>query len=302
MRPGQNKRMRGRNRRGPNPLTRSYESNGPDVKIRGSASHVAEKYVQLARDAHASGDPVAAESYLQHAEHYLRLIAAAQAQVSQQNGFGRDDDRDDGTDEDDFDSDVNDRFAFRPPQMQNPQSQPQPYMGGERDQDRGPQERHAQGRGDQPRLYERHGEPRQGDPRHGEGRTGEPRQPDQRGGERTPADRVPYERVNGERPQYGRGPGRPGGERPHPVPTRQSEPEVSEVGAALPAFITGGRVPGEPVPAPDAAEGSDDLIRSPYRNRRRRRGRPRDEGDESGASDSNPVEGISDDVPAPVTE
>ena len=82
MRPGQNKRMRGRptnNRRGPNPLTRSYESNGPDVKIRGNAHHVAEKYLQLARDAHTGGDPVAAENFLQHAEHYYRLIAAAQA-------------------------------------------------------------------------------------------------------------------------------------------------------------------------------------------------------------------------------
>src|SRR2546429_267424 len=76
MRPGQNKRMRGRNnRKGPNPLTRSYESTGPDVKIRGTANHIAEKYLQLARDAQSSGDPVAAESYLQHAEHYFRLIA-----------------------------------------------------------------------------------------------------------------------------------------------------------------------------------------------------------------------------------
>ena len=47
------------NRKGPNPLTRSYESNGPDVKIRGTALHIAEKYVQLARDAQASGDRVA---------------------------------------------------------------------------------------------------------------------------------------------------------------------------------------------------------------------------------------------------
>src|SRR6476620_3772750 len=87
-----NKRMRGRNRsggggggKGPNPLSRSYESNGPDVKIRGTAQHIAEKYLQLGRDAQASGDPVTAESYLQHAEHYLRLIAAAQEQFRQQN-------------------------------------------------------------------------------------------------------------------------------------------------------------------------------------------------------------------------
>ena len=53
-----------------------YESNGPDVKIRGTASHVAEKYLQLARDAQSSGDPVAAENYYQHAEHYFRVMNA----------------------------------------------------------------------------------------------------------------------------------------------------------------------------------------------------------------------------------
>ena len=60
------------NRRGQNPMTRVFELNGPDIKIRGTASHVAEKYVQLARDARSSGDPVAAENYYQHAEHYFR--------------------------------------------------------------------------------------------------------------------------------------------------------------------------------------------------------------------------------------
>src|SRR5581483_5999915 len=91
MRNGQNKRMRGRNRgkgghhhhHHQNPLSRMYESNGPDVKIRGNASHIAEKYLQLARDAQSSGDPVAAENYYQHAEHYFRLIAAAQEHLRQ---------------------------------------------------------------------------------------------------------------------------------------------------------------------------------------------------------------------------
>src|SRR5690348_4021527 len=89
MRNGQ-KRMRGRNnnhRKSQNPLTRVYESNGPDVKIRGTASHIAEKYIQLARDAQSSGDPIAAENYYQHAEHYFRLIAAAQEQFRQQNPY-----------------------------------------------------------------------------------------------------------------------------------------------------------------------------------------------------------------------
>jgi hypothetical protein len=66
------------NRRGQNPLSRNYESNGPGVKIRGNAAHVAEKYMSLARDAQSSSDSVMAENYLQHAEHYNRIIMAAQ--------------------------------------------------------------------------------------------------------------------------------------------------------------------------------------------------------------------------------
>ena len=87
MRQGQqNRRGRGRSRKPQNPLARSYESNGPDVKIRGTASHVAEKYMSRARDALASGDIVTAESYLQHAEHYNRIIMAAQTQATSQPG------------------------------------------------------------------------------------------------------------------------------------------------------------------------------------------------------------------------
>jgi hypothetical protein len=88
MRQGQqNKRQRGRNRKSQNPANRSYESNGPDVKIRGNASHVAEKYVNLARDALSSGDTISGENYLQHAEHYFRIVSAnaqqAQARAAQ---------------------------------------------------------------------------------------------------------------------------------------------------------------------------------------------------------------------------
>ena len=87
MRQGQqNRRGRGRGRKPQNPLARNYESNGPDVKIRGTASHIAEKYMSLARDALASGDLVTAESYLQHAEHYNRIIMAAQSQANPQPG------------------------------------------------------------------------------------------------------------------------------------------------------------------------------------------------------------------------
>lgn len=91
----QNRRSRGRNnnnnnsgRKGQNPLTRSFESNGPDVKIRGTPSHIAEKYVTMARDALSSGDPVLAENYLQHAEHYNRIIMTYREQQGDQSNTG----------------------------------------------------------------------------------------------------------------------------------------------------------------------------------------------------------------------
>jgi hypothetical protein len=133
MRPNQNSnnnnnknRQRGRNNNGGrkhvNPLSRNFESNGPDVKVRGNASHVAEKYLQLARDAQSSGDPVLAENYLQHAEHYFRIVAAAQPQNQfrpDQGGQVQD------ADEDDDFPPMNDRFAS-PEQLQRFQ-QPQPH-------------------------------------------------------------------------------------------------------------------------------------------------------------------------------
>lgn len=92
MRQGQqNRRGRGRGgRKAPNPLVRNYESSGPDVKIRGTAAQVAEKYTALARDAMATGDIIAAESYLQHAEHYNRIIMAAQAQMAANGSYAND--------------------------------------------------------------------------------------------------------------------------------------------------------------------------------------------------------------------
>ncbi|MEZ5762926.1 MAG: DUF4167 domain-containing protein [Xanthobacteraceae bacterium] len=148
MRNGQNnKRMRNRNnthshnhnnnRRGQNPMTRVYESNGPEIKIRGTASHLAEKYVQLARDAQGSGDPVAAENYYQHAEHYFRIIAAAQEQFRQNQpqqfqprteGDARDDSGDDNDGEySSFGAEPG--FAPQPQQQQPyPAREPQPYQ------------------------------------------------------------------------------------------------------------------------------------------------------------------------------
>src|SRR3972149_12305524 len=134
MRQGQqNKRMRGRNRKGPNPLMRSFESNGGDVKIRGTALHVAEKYGQLARDAHSAGDRVAAENYLQHAEHYYRIVAAAQAQMPQPQPVIRSDG--DGDEDEDRDDRGNGSGGDHQPAHQSGQpafgpSDPQPYING----------------------------------------------------------------------------------------------------------------------------------------------------------------------------
>ena len=112
MRQGQHKnRSRSRGRRPGNSVNRVYESNGPDVKVRGTAQTVAEKYLQLARDAASSGDIVKAESFYQHAKHYLRIVAASQTvgqpgqQGQQQRRSMYDDDNDDDGDEPSGDGD-----------------------------------------------------------------------------------------------------------------------------------------------------------------------------------------------------
>jgi hypothetical protein len=74
------KRSRGRQGRKPHnnmqPRNNTYESSGPEVKVRGSAAQVLERYLAMARDASAAGDRIAAENYLQHAEHYYRVLNA----------------------------------------------------------------------------------------------------------------------------------------------------------------------------------------------------------------------------------
>ena len=90
------KRQRGRNRGGgggkpQHNANRSFESNGPDnVKVRGAAQGIFERYQQLARDASSAGDRVLAENYLQHAEHYFRTLRAMQPQRPASEILGRD--------------------------------------------------------------------------------------------------------------------------------------------------------------------------------------------------------------------
>lgn len=168
MRNGQNKRMRNRNnnnsgnRRSQNPMTRVFESNGPDIKIRGTASHVAEKYVQLARDARSSGDPVAAENYYQHAEHYFRLIAAAQEQFRQNQPQPRPDTevtQEDGDDDEGF-SNFGQEPGFVPVQQQpfvqrdnNQRDHQQSYQPRESRDQHHPREHHREQR-NQPQFQQ----------------------------------------------------------------------------------------------------------------------------------------------------
>src|SRR4030095_12651150 len=91
------KRSRGRNRGGggggkpQHNANRAFDSNGPDgVKVRGNAQHVFEKYQQLARDANAAGERALGGNYLQHAEHYFRLLRALQPSRPASEIIGRD--------------------------------------------------------------------------------------------------------------------------------------------------------------------------------------------------------------------
>jgi uncharacterized protein DUF4167 len=104
------KRMRGRNHRsggggggggsggpirhhsgGGVPLNRNhvFDSNGPEIRIRGTAQQLFEKYLQLGRDATSSGDRVTAEAFFQHAEHYFRIINAMNQAQQQGQGNGQ---------------------------------------------------------------------------------------------------------------------------------------------------------------------------------------------------------------------
>ena len=87
-----NRRQRGRgnsSRQGNNQRMQVFDSNGPDVRIRGTAHQVNEKYMALAKDSAASGDRIMAESYLQHAEHYQRISNSWQEDVQRQPSQGQ---------------------------------------------------------------------------------------------------------------------------------------------------------------------------------------------------------------------
>ena len=79
--PGKNNRQRGRGRRsghnnGHINRNTTMDSNGPEVRLRGNAQQLHEKYIALANDASAAGERIQAEAYFQFADHYFRVNAA----------------------------------------------------------------------------------------------------------------------------------------------------------------------------------------------------------------------------------
>lgn len=289
MRQGQqNRRGRGRNNNnnnnnnnhnqnrkgGQNPLSRSYESAGPDTKIRGTPAHIAEKYMQLARDAQSSGDPVLAENYLQHAEHYNRIIMTYREQQLQQNGgepvhangqLGRF--RQPGAADDEFTDEEGDDFGSGPQPGGN---QPMLRPGGDQPRFDDRPQRHQRDR-DQRNFGDRGERDRGGDRE----RMGDRDrfQPNDRNAERPQrAERVdrPDRVERAERPDRGDRAERPDrGDRAE----RSDRPERSEVRTerAPPSDSTGG----EPAQsrrrerAPMAAHEQPEFLRRPVRRPRR---------------------------------
>lgn len=126
-----NNRSRGRGNRksggGGNVVNRVYDSAGPEGKVRGTPQQIIDKYLSLARDAQTTGDRVVAENFLQHAEHYQRMLI--QATVMQEQS--RRDSADAATD---FDGDGSEpgSVAAEPPEQRTPtQSQPRHEVGAE---------------------------------------------------------------------------------------------------------------------------------------------------------------------------
>ena len=241
MRPNnQNNKNRQRSRNGGrkhvNPLSRNFESNGPDVKVRGNAAHVAEKYLQLARDAQSSGDSVMAENYLQHAELYFRIVSSAQQAQSGQ--------RPEGQQDDDYDDDMpemNSRFSSPQPQPQ------QQYVAAEGEE---------QGEGDGQNRQQ--GEQR---PPRAEGQDGERQPRQERGDRRNRRERFrPEGEVQQARPIVA--------EQPAPAAPAAAEPATDPAPAPsvpAPAEVAAQAAPEQPV---EAAEGE---ARKPRERRPRRR-------------------------------
>lgn len=213
------KRQRGRNRGGGSSggkpqqqnANRAFDSNGPEgVKVRGNAQHVFEKYQQLARDAGSAGDRVLAENYLQHAEHYFRVVRAMQPQRPASEILGRDQFTSG------FDIDFEDESGAQAQQIADAENANSTYSEapeGETEARSGGWREDRPQRDDRPR--DRYRDDRQGGDRQGGDRqSGERQSGERQGGDRYREDRPYGDRQGGERQSGERQGGeRQGGER-----------------------------------------------------------------------------------------
>lgn len=232
------KRQRGRGRKPGhhNSANRTYESSGPEVKVRGSASHVYEKYLQLARDAHSSGDRVMAENYLQHAEHYYRILRALQPQQVRPEGDHRMPGEYDGDQYDDDDSVEGDGEGAESSERQE-RDRPERAERSERSERHDRHERQERGdrgdRGERPDRERRdRGPPRE---RVVAARTEEPEDAEAPEGENAEAADGNGVRRNRRRRRFRPGEGRGEG----PREAAEGDRPVEGFGDQLPAFVTG---------------------------------------------------------------
>lgn len=311
------KRQRGRNRKpgggsgnnnanATNP-NRSWDSQGPEnIKVRGNAQTVYERYMQLARDASAAGDRVLAENYTQHAEHYFRVLRALQpsrpvSEIAQRELAGQG-----------FDIDFEDETgaqaaaimaaekveADRIAQIEARQRETEERQNdrsNDRQNDRqGEQPRREwRDRDDQPRQDREPREPRE--PRaegeggfNADGSRRETRRErwerrqlersarfEREGGEpRAEGDAPPAEpaepapEVRAERPERAERPAR--AERPERKPRRDAGVATEDGPSALPGFLTRSTAPAPAAPAPEAVDAPEEAA-APKRRAPRRK-------------------------------
>lgn len=249
-----------------NIVNRVFDSSGPEGKVRGTPQQIIEKYQMLARDAQLSNDRVAAENFLQHAEHYTRMLAEAQRemaaeqearqqQFSQNGGNGN---GNGGGGSRDFRDRDRDRSDFR-----DPAAQDQPTMAEVIDPSSGDSglvetpeaRRRDRPQGDRPQGGRPQGDRSQGDRPQGDRPQGDRPQGDRPQGDRPQGDRPQAERPQGDRPQGDRAPDERKDRRDRDFRRDRDERRRSEGEAAvqpdLPAFITGTPALAE-APAPAA--------------------------------------------------
>ena len=174
----------------PRPQGQNFGNNRLDIRQRGNATQLLDKYKTLARDAAQQGDRVVSEYYLQYADHYFRVLNEIRERQPEHQRGPRP-----GYDADEDGEDVGN--GYNPGYAASNESQSQASADGDRDRDRDDQgqqgnQRYDQGQRDdrQPRQYEDRGQQARGsqDNRRDENRRDDNRQPERAQPERAQQD------------------------------------------------------------------------------------------------------------------